>query len=52
MNGIGRGLIGAVAIEPFLRLLVEQCVAGRVRTWAFPKPKGGGGVQLLVRHTA
>ncbi len=23
---------------------LEQCVAGRVRTWAFPKPKGGGSV--------
>ncbi|QRK05163.1 adventurous gliding motility protein GltG [Archangium violaceum] len=23
---------------------LEQCVAGRVRTWSFPKPKGGGSV--------
>jgi TonB family protein len=23
---------------------LEQCVAGRVRTWTFPKPKGGGSV--------
>ncbi|HEX8823341.1 MAG TPA: adventurous gliding motility protein GltG [Archangium sp.] len=23
---------------------LEQCVAGRVRTWQFPKPKGGGSV--------
>ena len=21
---------------------LETCVAGRVRTWTFPKPKGGG----------
>jgi outer membrane biosynthesis protein TonB len=21
---------------------LETCVAGRVRTWLFPKPKGGG----------
>ena len=21
---------------------LETCVAGRVRTWVFPKPKGGG----------
>jgi TonB family protein len=21
---------------------LETCVAGRVRTWQFPKPKGGG----------
>jgi hypothetical protein len=21
---------------------LESCVAGRVRTWQFPKPKGGG----------
>ncbi|HEX5749756.1 MAG TPA: adventurous gliding motility protein GltG [Archangium sp.] len=25
---------------------LEQCVAGRVRTWAFPKPKGGGSVTV------
>ena len=21
---------------------LEKCIAGRVRTWVFPKPKGGG----------
>ncbi|MBM7117674.1 adventurous gliding motility protein GltG [Archangium primigenium] len=25
---------------------LEQCVAGRVRTWSFPKPKGGGSVAV------
>ncbi|WPB73742.1 adventurous gliding motility protein GltG [Archangium violaceum] len=25
---------------------LEQCVAGRVRTWSFPKPKGGGSVTV------
>jgi hypothetical protein len=25
---------------------LETCVAGRVRTWMFPKPKGGGVVQV------
>jgi len=27
---------------------VENCIAGKIKTWAFPKPKGGG--QVLVSY--
>jgi hypothetical protein len=27
---------------------VENCIMARIKTWAFPKPKGGG--QVLVSY--
>jgi TonB family protein len=42
INGEGRVVSSEVAQSTAGNAELEQCVAGRVRTWQFPKPKGGG----------
>jgi TonB family protein len=40
----GNVVTSSVAQSTAANADLEQCVAGRVRTWSFPKPKGGGSV--------
>jgi TonB family protein len=42
INAEGRVVSSDVAQSTAGNAELEQCVAGRVRTWQFPKPKGGG----------
>jgi TonB family protein len=42
INGEGRVVSSEVAQSTAGNAELESCVAGRVRTWQFPKPKGGG----------
>jgi TonB family protein len=44
IGGEGNVLSSSVAQSTAGNSELEQCVAGRVRTWSFPKPKGGGSV--------
>jgi TonB family protein len=42
INAEGRVVSSEVAQSTAGNAELESCVAGRVRTWQFPKPKGGG----------
>ncbi|MDY7229817.1 adventurous gliding motility protein GltG [Hyalangium rubrum] len=42
INAEGAVVSSSVAQSTASNAELEQCVAGRVRTWQFPKPKGGG----------
>jgi TonB family protein len=42
INAEGKVVSSEVAQSTAGNAELEQCVAGRVRTWLFPKPKGGG----------
>ncbi|EAU61725.1 TonB family protein, partial [Stigmatella aurantiaca] len=42
INAEGRVVSSDVAQSTAGNAELESCVAGRVRTWQFPKPKGGG----------
>ncbi len=42
INAEGRVVSSDVAQSSANNAELERCVAGRVRTWQFPKPKGGG----------
>ncbi|WP_224246229.1 adventurous gliding motility protein GltG [Hyalangium gracile] len=42
INAEGRVVSSEVAQSTASNAELESCVAGRVRTWQFPKPKGGG----------
>jgi TonB family protein len=44
ISGEGSVIASTVAQSTAGNAELEQCVAGRVRTWMFPKPKGGGSV--------
>jgi TonB family protein len=42
INADGKVVTSNVAQSTMSNAEVENCMAGRVRTWQFPKPKGGG----------
>ncbi len=42
ITGNGTVATSSVAQSSVNNPELEQCVSGRVRTWLFPKPKGGG----------
>lgn len=48
INDKGMVSVAQVASSTMGNATVETCVASRVRTWVFPKPKGGG--QVVVQY--
>jgi hypothetical protein len=48
INETGAVSTSQVASTTMNSATVETCVASRVRTWIFPKPKGGG--QVVVQY--
>jgi TonB family protein len=44
ITGMGSVATSSVAQSTVGNSELEQCITGRVRTWLFPKPKGGGTV--------
>jgi TonB family protein len=46
INADGKVVSSTVANSTAGNAELETCVAGRVRTWQFPKPKGGGAVAV------
>jgi hypothetical protein len=42
INGDGKVTVSQVAETQMKNANVEQCLATKIRTWVFPKPKGGG----------
>jgi ribosomal protein L17 len=46
INGEGRVMQAQVAETQMRNADVESCLAARIKTWTFPKPKGGGVVVI------
>jgi hypothetical protein len=44
ITGTGNVATASIATSTVPNAELEQCIAGRVHTWVFPKPKGGGTV--------
>jgi hypothetical protein len=42
INGEGKVMQATTAETQMKNANVENCLASRIKTWVFPKPKGGG----------